>query len=312
MSNSRKRARDGNEPGFDHEEDEPFDVVKFQAEMDGRLASARALVDSWVPTNLDSAWKEAERNLASSVSSLAALESQSRPPRLGLGASVSAYHVQQAEDRKLRNQLLGHARKHKPRDEGDATSSTLKTNGSADTGADSEEDEDSRTRAIKAVKKADDPFVLNGNKQAATKLKPAVVAPIVSAAARTRPSHAEVSGNGGKSGQLTKNQRKKERERVRKLAAQEAKLAEIRKEEQGAEVSGGDGEAQPKVAENAANRGPASIDMEGGTEDDDEGADMSDGPTDEPSSSPAKRRRRRRRNKIATEAQPSTLLNLGS
>ncbi|KAK4054493.1 hypothetical protein OIV83_000987 [Microbotryomycetes sp. JL201] len=306
MGPYRKRTRQ-EETDSEHEA-EPFDVVKFQAQLEDRLASARALVDSWVPTDLDPAWKESDKKLAPSVA-LAALESRARPPRLGLGASVSAYHVQQAEDRKLRNQLLGHARKHKALNEDNATPQPDKANALASGEADSEEDEDSRTRSIKSTKKAATPFV--GDRIQSINLKIASVNGMSSARdGGAGPSNATAS-KGDHDKPLTKNQRKKERERLKKLASQEAKLAEIQREENGAFDAKKGKESPATAGDTVQISSRDDIDTDASDQD---GVDISEQPTGGASSSPVlgKRRRRRRKSKNTGSTGPAGLFNLGS
>ncbi|KAK4056691.1 Golgi-to-ER vesicle coat component [Microbotryomycetes sp. JL221] len=222
-----------------NDEEQEFDLVKFQAQIDESIAKTMSLVDSWTPKNVAATWNKASQNGAGSASSsLSALENSARPPRLGLGASASAYHAQQAEDRKLRNQLLGHARRHKSAEDEVPTNSlsgNKPTDGSAQGHDSSDDEEESRARSIKSKRPITEPFSSTSatrtigkgpDREPARGLQPSLKT-ISPASFYGQPS------NGAAHQQpLTKNQRKKERERMKKLVLQEAKLAEIRKEEQ--------------------------------------------------------------------------------
>lgn len=151
---------------------------------------------------------------------------------------MSKYHKQQAEDRKLRNQLLSHVRKHKgplEPEEYPTTSAKRKESNAAASGEDDDEGE-SRASSIKRA---------NGVKPTRGALLPVSTSSTEQISIATRSSLMQSVAPAGffggptpggalhqKDGPLTKNQRKKERERQKKLALQHAKLEEIRKEEE--------------------------------------------------------------------------------
>ncbi|BGP55774.1 hypothetical protein JCM8202_005661 [Rhodotorula sphaerocarpa] len=126
-----------------------FDPVSFQAELDASVNSSRTLVDSWLPHDLGAEWNNphaAQRGDAA----VQGLKDRARPPRLGLGAQPAAAHKQLAEDRKIKNRLLG---KHRASlgDEGSVVKSLNAESsraGGAGGGSSEDDEEDSRAGAI--------------------------------------------------------------------------------------------------------------------------------------------------------------------
>lgn len=167
--------------------------------------------------------------------------------RLGLGASASAYHVRQAEERKLKNQLLSHAKKHGKQDEESrlfAPKVSPSKRAALDDATDSD-DEESRAGSIKKKKApAPDNGATSSEASTSTPKKAAsLFNPPTPAAASPSPAKtglkpvvgASFYGNASSNGAsalagLSKNQRKKERERLRKLETQRAKEDESRRE----------------------------------------------------------------------------------
>ena len=166
--------------------------------------------------------------------------------RLGLGASASAHHAARAEELKLRNQLLNHSKKHKPAEE---VEDPQPSNGGVKRKAeehdeDSEDEEESRAGAIRSKSSASTLAIGHGKaiqKSSTTTqsiknpFAPGSVPPISAssfyslsaATSKPKPSNSTAPDLSG----LTKNQRKKERERQRKLTMAEQAKQEILAEE---------------------------------------------------------------------------------
>ncbi|GAA6064265.1 hypothetical protein JCM10212_002592 [Sporobolomyces blumeae] len=123
-----------------------FDPATFQASLDHSVNAARDLVSSWIPTDFGAGGAASSKSAASGTAAVQSLKDKARPPRMGLGAQPAAIHKQQAEDRRLKDRLLGRGRqsigddgavvKGKPENPDDGASS------------ESDDDEDSRSRAI--------------------------------------------------------------------------------------------------------------------------------------------------------------------
>lgn len=77
MINGVSLITNGSGTGAKPEEEEIIDVTAFQAQLDDSVASARALVASWVPKNLGPSWDTP----STSSSSLASLAARGRPTR---------------------------------------------------------------------------------------------------------------------------------------------------------------------------------------------------------------------------------------
>ncbi|GAA5965129.1 hypothetical protein JCM21900_003659 [Sporobolomyces salmonicolor] len=123
-----------------------FDPTAFQASLDESVSAARALVDTWIPKDFAGSFSSIS-NGATGAAAVQSLKEKARPPRLGLGAKPAALHKQQAEDRKMRDRLLGRGKKAALGDEGSvvkAVSGALKQ----DEASGSEDEEDSRSRAV--------------------------------------------------------------------------------------------------------------------------------------------------------------------
>ncbi|GAA5990811.1 hypothetical protein JCM5350_005123, partial [Sporobolomyces pararoseus] len=145
MGNKGKQAEKLSPPPTDEDQDEEFDLVAFQASLDQSVNAAKQLVNSWIPEEFGSG--------SVSSSSVQSLREKARPPRMGLGASPALVHKQQAEDRKLKERLIGKGRNGSLGDEG----SNVKLNETRQ-GADAQEtreasesesdEEDSRSKSI--------------------------------------------------------------------------------------------------------------------------------------------------------------------
>ncbi|GAA6034145.1 hypothetical protein JCM8097_000718 [Rhodosporidiobolus ruineniae] len=194
--NGHAAPADSSSPPVD--EDEDFNPVHFQANLDDALASARSLVEGWIPQGLGPEWGSSGAG-QTAQQGVQALKDRARLPRLGLGASPAAVHQQRAEDRKLAKQL-GVAL---PSSSTYGSTSTPAATSKAGTGAEgdveadeesSEDEEESRTRAVgkgktkavngfngamangkgkgaawKAAKQApNNPFVLHGTSSSST------------------------------------------------------------------------------------------------------------------------------------------------
>ncbi|GAA5893594.1 uncharacterized protein JCM6883_003573 [Sporobolomyces salmoneus] len=147
------------------EEEEEFDLVAFQASLDQSVSAAKSLVDSWIPQDYEAG--------GTRTTSVQTLKDRARPPRMGLGASPAVIHKQQAEDRKLKERLLGKSRNGSLGDEGstvkvDASKTNIKENGQDEAVSESDSDEeDSRSRVISKGKgKMDTSTSTNGVKHA--------------------------------------------------------------------------------------------------------------------------------------------------
>ncbi|ORY89266.1 hypothetical protein BCR35DRAFT_300381 [Leucosporidium creatinivorum] len=238
-------------PSTEEDPDAPIDLVAFQSSLEDSLSAARSLVSSWIPKDLDGSWDDG----TSAAAGLAALESRflSIPNRLGLGASASAVHAAEAEERKLRNQLLSHSKKHKAstdiEDPTPSTSSGLKRKATDQDDESSDDDEEeSRAGAIKRKVGGLSNDVASSSSKGATPKKistpsssttfnpfipptPPTVKPIAATSFYGSTTSASNVPNPALAG-LSKNQRKKERERLKKLEAERAALEEIRREEE--------------------------------------------------------------------------------
>ncbi|GAA5874645.1 hypothetical protein JCM16303_002936 [Sporobolomyces ruberrimus] len=148
------------------EQDEEFDPVAFQASLDESVNAARQLVDSWIPQDFGGGSRASNASL-----SVQSLKDRARPPRMGLGAQPAAIHKQQAEDRKLKERLLGKGRNGSLGDEGSTVRVSEEQNGRDEGASESDsDDEDSRSRVIskgKGKATANGPTtVANGTKHA--------------------------------------------------------------------------------------------------------------------------------------------------
>lgn len=166
--------------------------------------------------------------------------------RLGFGASASEYHAKEAENRKLRNQLLAHSKKHAARDgEGTSNGMTLDLKRKSND-LDEEDDEDSRAGSFKKKARAAEPSLMTPQKATALATAsnlfnpptPSAISPSGSPIKKSPKAVAGASFYGAApvaststnmSG-LSKNQRKKERERIKRQEAQRLKEEESRRE----------------------------------------------------------------------------------
>ncbi|GAA6011984.1 hypothetical protein JCM11491_000125 [Sporobolomyces phaffii] len=140
--------------------DEEFDLAAFQASLDSSVNAAKLLVDGWIPQEFGQG-----SGIASSVQSL---KERARPPRMGLGAQPAAIHKQQAEDRKLKERLLGKGRNGTFGDEGSTVKAVDASKSGDDASGSDSDDEDSRSRVIskgkgKAKATAVDPLSTGSN-----------------------------------------------------------------------------------------------------------------------------------------------------
>ncbi|GAA5841881.1 hypothetical protein JCM5353_001177 [Sporobolomyces roseus] len=126
-----------------------FDPQAFQASLDESVNAARELVNSWIPQDFGGGSNSANGfGGASGSSSVQSLKDKARPPRMGLGAQPALIHKQQAEDRKLKERLLGKGRKSLG-DEGSTVASVVgNKDGAEGEASESEDEEDSRSRVI--------------------------------------------------------------------------------------------------------------------------------------------------------------------
>ncbi|SCV72229.1 BQ2448_4923 [Microbotryum intermedium] len=133
------------------EDDEPeLDLASFQLDLDESLAFAQALVRSWVPSRVDTEWGTTT-NEGGGPKSLGQLTSRlNRLGRLGLGASATALHLQQAQDQKLRTQLLRHTKAHTHTKDDVEKDSTMNRGNARGVGGNEDDEEDSRSRAIRS------------------------------------------------------------------------------------------------------------------------------------------------------------------
>ncbi|GAA5858147.1 hypothetical protein JCM1840_001060 [Sporobolomyces johnsonii] len=123
-----------------------FDPTAFQASLDESVSAVRALVDTWIPKDFAGGFASTS-NGATGAAALQSLKEKARPPRLGLGAKPAALHKQQAEDRKMRDRLLGRGKKTALGDEGTVVKAISGAAGQ-DEASESEDEEDSRSRAV--------------------------------------------------------------------------------------------------------------------------------------------------------------------
>ncbi|POY74572.1 hypothetical protein BMF94_2333 [Rhodotorula taiwanensis] len=154
MAGSKQRPTANRSPspkagnGSDGDEEEEFDLEAFQAEIDASVQASRALVESWTPKNLGPQWQYAPQE-ETGERGLQQVKERARPPRLGLGATVASAHKQLAEDRKIRNQLLGKKRPAMGDAGSNVKSLTMATNGGSGGGDDDDDDEEeSRSKAV--------------------------------------------------------------------------------------------------------------------------------------------------------------------
>ncbi|GAA5975926.1 hypothetical protein JCM11641_002840 [Rhodosporidiobolus odoratus] len=242
-----------------------YSPIQFQASLDDGLAQAKQLVQGWIPTDLGAGWDTASSG-ASTAQGVQGLKDRMRAPRLGLGASASALHQQQAEDRKLVKQL-GPNRTRAVGDEGANVKLANGDEGALENEEDSEDEEESRSKALgkggkgKAKMSPINPFLLNGTSSAGKKLQAPIgvsstawsstpSAPpsastssstlISDPSAASTPSSAPSTAVSDPSNQplLTKNQRKKLREQQKKEASKRER-EEASQREAEAEIEGG-------------------------------------------------------------------------
>ncbi|KAJ8294088.1 hypothetical protein OF846_002663 [Rhodotorula toruloides] len=256
-------TRDSRSPSPD------FDPVAFQASLDDAVNETRALVDSWLPKDLGPEWTSAFAAKKGS-DGLQSLKDRARPPRLGLGAQPASQNKQLAEDRKLKQRLMGKARMSMG-DDGPEVKATLPAGKGIEGDLDDEEDEeDSRAKTVgKGKGKAGasgytNPFVIPAKKKeppTSSKATPSKTAgpsspsqsksnlfndpsPVKSApstsTSATKPLVAATSFYGPSTsttaaiGQpLSKNQRKKLREREKQAQRKRQLEEESRKEAEG-------------------------------------------------------------------------------
>ncbi|GAA5875668.1 hypothetical protein JCM3774_002576 [Rhodotorula dairenensis] len=372
----------------DSDSDE-FDPVSFQAELDASVNSSRSLVQSWLPSDLGNEWDDAF-SAQKGAAGLQGLKDAMRPARLGLGAQPAAAHKQLAEDRKIKNRLLGKNRQSF----GDEGANVKSQNGMMRTSHDDRDDdhdddeEESRAGAIgksrnkskaavsagpkkdyinpfllpkatlsdpaksdvhvaanaggkalfhelsPARKPAPDPLWSTSSQQTASTRK----APLVAAAAfydsgaAAGPDAAPLEA-GASGAQLTKNQRKKERQREKLAALKRQREDESRQEEE-AELrkrSKTDGKGSRRGDDDASADPDDDVDRR--DEENDSAGDVSmasltahsdNGPrpgqlqpsdVGEATASPAKRRKKKKKKAQAAGAGTATeekpLLNLG-
>lgn len=169
--------------------------------------------------------------------------------RLGLGASVTEYHAREAENRKLRNQLLSHSKKHAARDEQQGTSnsvqSALKRKANSDE-EESDDQEDSRAGSFHKKKaRSAVPVQHQSTPQRSTATStstlfnpptPSAPSPSPSPVKKAPQAVAGASFYGNATATtsnmslLSKNQRKKERDRLKRQELQRLKEEESRRE----------------------------------------------------------------------------------
>uniref|UniRef100_A0A0K3CSP8 BY PROTMAP: gi/342321161/gb/EGU13096.1/ Proteophosphoglycan 5 [Rhodotorula glutinis ATCC 204091] n=1 Tax=Rhodotorula toruloides TaxID=5286 RepID=A0A0K3CSP8_RHOTO len=267
-------TRDSRSPSPD------FDPVAFQASLDDAVNETRALVDSWLPKDLGPEWTSAFA-AKKGADGLQSLKDRARPPRLGLGAQPASQNKQLAEDRKLKQRLMGKSRMSIG-DDGSEVKATLSAGKGVegDLDDDEEDEEDSRAKTVgKGKGKAGatgytNPFVIPAKKNAATParatpsktagpssssssksklfndpspVKPApststtTAKPLVAATSFYGPSTSAPAANGQP---LSKNQRKKLREREKQAQRKRQLEEESRKEAEGEAA----GERPPKRA----------------------------------------------------------------
>ncbi|KAI5480836.1 hypothetical protein MNV49_007248 [Pseudohyphozyma bogoriensis] len=205
----------------DEQEGAITDVAAFQAQLDDSVSSVKALVQSWIPTDLDSSW-----DAPSSSSNVNVLNQRARPARMGLGANPSAIHKQQAEDKKLRDQLL---RSTKAGASAAATADDKLVNGKgkATEADDNSDEEESRAGAIKKTA-APNPF----------RDPPATVLPSILAPSKSATPSAQPSPSASDDKPMSKNKRKKLREREKEESSKKARLDAVRAEEAAARKGG--------------------------------------------------------------------------
>lgn len=215
--------------------------------------------------------------------------------RLGLGASVTKFHIQQAEDKKLRDKLLsngGHigVSKKRLREEEEELKKRQREKGSFESA--SEEEGESRSNAIgkkgKSILKVNNKEPLeklqrplkSSKKQSLTQLDtPSSNTTSSSTALSSTLSHtnskllttsssfAAISSTstsaGGMSTPLTKNQKKKERDKLKIQMAKKAKMLESRAEDEATksgkntEVEGEDEDSEMPDIDNSISTEPS-------------------------------------------------------
>ncbi|BGP32188.1 hypothetical protein JCM10296v2_003968 [Rhodotorula toruloides] len=273
-----------------------FDPVAFQASLDDAVNETRALVDSWLPKDLGPEWTSVFA-AKKGADGLQSLKDRARPPRLGLGAQPASQNKQLAEDRKLKQRLMGKSRMSMS-DDGSVVKATLSAGKGVegDLDDDEEDEEDSRAKTVgKGEGKAGatgytNPFVIPAKKDAPTPAKatpsktagpsspsssksklfnePSPVKPAPSAStSTTKPLVAATSFYGPSAsapavnGQpLSKNQRKKLREREKQAQRKRQLEEESRKEAEGEAAE----ERSPKRAK---------VELDGAKDEREDGAD---------------------------------------
>ncbi|SCZ88092.1 BZ3500_MvSof-1268-A1-R1_Chr2-1g04183 [Microbotryum saponariae] len=365
-------------------EPEPeLDLISFQLDLDESLAFAQALVRSWVPSKVDTEWAITTSDEKGAFNSLGQLTHRSnRSGRLGLGASASLLNQQQAQDQKLRNQLLRHTRTHSQPQDDDVDEKGTMGNRSAVgmKDEDGEGDEDSRSavirsRALTSSKVSDRSTRTTDKKKVQTTTTTASSSPstststminpllasgasgetspipstsfydnrttssnVASTSALTASTTARSAPPDGHGAKLTKNQRKKERDRekARLLKLQAMRESQRAEEEEGTEKKRRIGDVEDAKEERTAEgkktkvekaspvkngRGPEGEEegsSDGGEDDDDD--DDDEGPSGNGEGSPNggtknKKKKKQRRKKKKGGPSPSCkgegVLNLG-
>ncbi|SGY20545.1 BQ5605_C016g08089 [Microbotryum silenes-dioicae] len=276
-------------------EPEP-DLISFQLDLDESLAFAQALVRSWVPSKVDTEWaittNEEKGTSFNSLGHQLTTNRSNRSGRLGLGASANLLNQQQAQDQKLRNQLLRHVGTHsQPQDDVDEKGTMGNRSAVVTNDEDGEEEEDSRSAAIRSrdlrSSKVSDRSTRTTDKKivqtttvsspsTSTTIKPFLTSgasvetsPIPSTSfydnhttslnvaststltTSTTAKSAPPDGNGAK---LTKNQRKKERDRekARLLKLQAMRDSQRAEEEKGIEKKRRIGDVEDAMEEGIA------------------------------------------------------------
>lgn len=173
--------------------------------------------------------------------------------RLGLGASATALHMQQAEEAKLRQRLSLPQGKKRAFEGEDRTAGP-----SVEKGQDSDDDEESRSKVI-SRKVRIQPALLSGKKLGSlafgkqplfnptpspSKLDPSAPLETTSAAPKSKKGAASPLSNGSTSTPssllLTKNQRRKVKDKEKIASMKRAKMQEMRAEEKATAPGEGD------------------------------------------------------------------------
>ncbi|BGP24759.1 proteophosphoglycan 5 [Rhodotorula toruloides] len=122
-----------------------FDPVAFQASLDDAVNETRALIDSWLPKDLGPEWTSAFA-AKKGADGLQSLKDRARPSRLGLGAQPASQNKQLAEDRKLKQRLIGKSRLSMG-DDGSKVKAVLSAGKGVEGDLDDDE-EDSRAKTV--------------------------------------------------------------------------------------------------------------------------------------------------------------------